>query len=218
MAWPRSRSDLDSLCKCRHSHLIPSYTVITGRGGRKGRKHSTVSWRDPSSRWTLSITSPASIVFITVVSERSLFCSVIWDQPGGISSKQTWIRTFIMAQLASLPTPSSHTHMGRLQRKQRGWRCRLLSHWGLRYSILFPSHMFPPCERWFGDSVHQWPTTDRQLNPAVWRSHVCISDRSPLHDYMSVKPVMFAKHICHWTIKKDLILGIHSNFFCEYYL
>lgn len=84
----------------------------------------------------LSILLWASITFITIVSKLSLFCSVIWDQIGGISSKQTWIRTFIMAQLDLLPTSSSHTPMERLQRKLRGWRWRLLSHWGLHHSIL----------------------------------------------------------------------------------
>lgn len=77
----------------------------------------------------------AGIAFITIVSKLSLFCSVIWDQTGGISSKQAWIRTFIMAQLDSLPTSSSYTPMERLQRKLRGWRWRQLSHWGLHHSI-----------------------------------------------------------------------------------
>lgn len=112
--------------------------MITEEVGRKAGNR--VSWRDPWSRSTLSIILPASIAFITVVSKLSLFCSVIWDQSGGISSKQTWIRTFIMAQLDSLPTPSSHTPMGRLQRKLRGWRCRLLSHWGLHHSVLSTIH------------------------------------------------------------------------------
>lgn len=84
----------------------------------------------------LSMLLWASITVITIVSKLSLFCPVIWDQTGGISSKQTWIRTFIMAQLDSLPTSSSHTPMERLQRKLRGWRWRLLSHWGLHHSIL----------------------------------------------------------------------------------
>lgn len=109
------------------------------KGGRsEGKKQSNVSRRDLWNRSMHSTILPASIAFITVVSKLLLFCSVIWDQSGGISSKQTWIRTFIMAQLDSLPTPSSHIPMGGLQRKLRGWRCRLLSH--LHHSILSIIH------------------------------------------------------------------------------
>lgn len=146
-AWQPFRSedlDLNSSAKCRQSSdFIP---LSDHRGSRneektkQGKRQSNVSWRDPWSRSTLSIILAASIAFITVVSKLSLFCSVIWDQSGGISSKQTWIRTFVMAQLDSLPTPSSHTPIGRLQRKLRGWRCRLLSHWGLHHSILATIH------------------------------------------------------------------------------
>ncbi len=107
----------------------------TKRGQSKGKKQSNVSWRDPWSRSMLSIILASSVAFITVVSKLSLLCSVIWDQSGGISSKQSWIRTFVMAQLDSLPTLSSHTPIERLQRKLRGWRCRLLSRWGLHHSI-----------------------------------------------------------------------------------
>lgn len=144
-AWKPSRSEDLNISANVDTHQISSYSVITEEVGRKGRrskgkKRSKVSWRDPQSRSTLSIILSGSVAFITVVSKLSLFCSVIWDQSGGISSKQTWIRTFIMAQLDSLPTPSSHTPIGRLQRKRRGWRCRLLSHWGLQHSILSIIH------------------------------------------------------------------------------
>lgn len=150
--------NLEWQCSCRFTHLISSYSVITeeygrkGKGNHEGKKQEKVSWRDPWSRSVLSIKLPVSIAFITVASELSLFCSVIWDQSGGISSKQTWIRTFITAQLDSLPPPSSHTPMGRLQKKRRGWRCRLLSRRGLHHSVLYPPsgrQLWGDAQKWF---------------------------------------------------------------------
>lgn len=126
------------------THLISSQSVITEEVRREARAKGRNRVKYPEGIPEVthpSIIFPVSIAFITVVSMLSLFCSVIWDQFGGVSSKQTWIRTFIMAQLDSLPTPSSHTPKGRLQRKLWGWRCRLLSHWGLHHSILFTIHI-----------------------------------------------------------------------------
>lgn len=74
----------------------------------EGTQRSRVSVRNRWSRLG-SVMQPASAAFTTVDGNLPLFCSVIWDQSGGISSKQTWIGTFITAQIDSLPTPSTHT-------------------------------------------------------------------------------------------------------------
>lgn len=65
-----------------------------------------------------------------------LFC----DQTGGMSSKQTWIRTFIMSRLDSSPISRSYAPVERHQRKPSGWRRRLLPHGGLQSCIFCTIH------------------------------------------------------------------------------
>lgn len=65
-----------------------------------------------------------------------LFC----DQTGGMSSKQTWIRTFIMSRLDSSPISRSYAPVARHQRKPSGWRRRLLPHGGLLSCIFCTIH------------------------------------------------------------------------------
>lgn len=66
----------------------------------------------------------------------------IWfcDQTGGISSKQAWIRTFIMSRLDSSPISRSFAPVERHQRKPSGWRRRQLPHGGFHRCIFCTIH------------------------------------------------------------------------------